>query len=137
MKITHTFISKMYRTEYTLVISRLNHVLVKCYVKDTFIVSQIVKKNYSNLSINRYRRIFNKRSKVWCPVPVKVTKQYAYIKSLQQEVIDARLNDDQRFRRKVTISASDPRRIKRHSAPVDPKPVAQLVAEHTSRFDTS
>ena len=86
------------------------------------------------LSICRYHRKFNKKSKRWTISQVKIAKTYKYVQDdLLPAVIEKRLNDVEPIMRKATLSPSDPRKISSTIAPVPPTNTTDLVIQHKSR----
>lgn len=82
----------------------------------------------------RFMRVFNKRSQIWCPRPVKVSKDYAYIKDLQTNALNCLIEDPKIMQRSVVRQQNDPRNIRSTTAPISPQPVRELVEAHKSRL---
>lgn len=81
-----------------------------------------------------YRKVFNKRSKQWMPVPEKEPKEYSYIVRLQTDIITACLSDEKPVARKRPLEPNDPRSIAPTIASVPAPPMKDLVEQHRTRF---
>lgn len=95
-------------------------------------VDREVKRNPDG-SVQQHRT-FNKKSGRWSVTPVKVEKSYIHVEILQKRIVQARLTDQEGMCHPAVLAATDPRRLSRTIAPVEPKPTAVLQEEKVSRF---
>ena len=86
------------------------------------------------LFINRFKRLFSKRSGRWSAVKVKEKKSYTYHGKLQSKAITKCLEDPEPLRRKFEMDEKDPRRISAHLAPVVPADTKEIAVEQQSRY---
>lgn len=79
-------------------------------------------------------RTFKKESDRWSVTPVKVEKNKKRVEILQKRIVQARLTDQEGMRHPTVLAATDPRRLSRAIALVEPKPTVVLQEEQVSMF---
>ena len=85
----------------------------------------------------RFQKLFNKKTKMWRPVPIKVPKSYDYMRSIYIDMIQRRIDHRRNnvpMHRKKTMDEFDPRNIHKTIAPVSPESIRELVDKRQSRF---
>ncbi|XP_052285882.1 uncharacterized protein LOC127881787 [Dreissena polymorpha] len=77
---------------------------------------------------------FNKKSARWTVRPVKEQKTYPHMATLIRNVFQLRLSADKPLSSVLCLAESDPRRISRNIAPVEPPSKKELIEQFKSRF---
>ena len=81
--------------------------------------------------------MYNKRTKNWFPVPMKIPKNYSYIPKLQERILLQRLIATTPMSQMAQMSDSDPRNIAPTLAGYAPPPLQELVERQASRLTRS
>ena len=85
----------------------------------------------------RFQKLFNKRTKMWRPVPIKVPKSFLYMRGIFIDMLQLRIDhrkNNVAIHRKKRMDEFDPRNIRHTIAPVSPESIRVLVEKRQSRF---
>ncbi|XP_053388689.1 uncharacterized protein LOC128551799 [Mercenaria mercenaria] len=113
---------------------RENRVVVKELVTDasTTIAAMMMYFTYLNC---RLHRCFCKRSGTYSWYKEKVPKTYTYVEQLLQDILHSVATRIEPLRAPVTLTPTDPRKIKRSISGITPPPTKFLMASKKSRID--
>ena len=85
----------------------------------------------------RFQKLYNKKTKMWRPVPIKVPKSFIYMRGIFIDMLQRRIDhrkNNVAMHRKKRMDEFDPRNIRHTIAPVSPESIRVLVENRQSRF---
>ena len=81
--------------------------------------------------------MYNKKSSRYSAVAEKVEKEYPHIRELLLEIFQRRIHDHVGMQRNIVLEESDPRRISKYLANIEPPPTHAIVLEQKSRMKSN
>ena len=83
----------------------------------------------------RLHRCFSKRTGTYSCYNEKVPKTYGYVPDLLKDILESVCNRTETLRAPVTLTPTDPRKLKRRLSGISPPSTKSLLESKKSRFD--